>query len=312
MFVEFFWILLVSRSRKQHRLLPFLRLGAEPCLLANEAAMVALLDLEADLLRHIARRGGASVLCAMAQTSQQLRAPIIAAGDEMWREFALARFPCLKSLLELVPTSLSFKSIYRKQLAAVSPEPPPSFPDLSTYVFSVELAVPALGWSAAWSAPVTSFTEGWDRICNPQPWTDATRPAWLTEALADLDTPWEQREDGKGLYSMTLSIFATRRRDLSSFRMFHFSGLDQLGICIVENGTICYETEALPEKEGLVNYHDFDGYGHQGPPFPYHEIMPSLHLATGHVDLGISAGMDVEFAKKYFTIGAPWPEVPVD
>ena len=155
----------VSRSRKQLTAVSLLvaiihaasspRPALEPEPLP---AMVALTDLEADLLAHIARRGGASVLCAMAQTSKQLRAPIIAAGDEMWREFALARFPCLKSLLELVPTSLSFKSIYRKQLAGVAPPPPPSFPDLSAYVFSVELAVPALGWSAAWSAPVTSWT----------------------------------------------------------------------------------------------------------------------------------------------------------
>ena len=82
---RFFACAIISRDRR-----PLSALEPEPCLLANEAAMVALLDLEADLLRHIARRGGASVLCAMAQTSQQLRAPIIAAGDEMWREFALA------------------------------------------------------------------------------------------------------------------------------------------------------------------------------------------------------------------------------
>jgi len=227
----------------------------------TQPAMVALTDLEADLLAHIARRGGASVLCAMAQTSKQLRAPIIAAGDEMWREFALARFPCLKSLLELVPTSLSFNSIYRKQLAGVAPPPPPSFPDLSEYVFSVELAVPALGWSAAWSAPVTSWTypnpayTGWDRICNPQPWTDATRPAWLTEEVADLETTFPPSV----LCSMTLSIVATRRRDLSSFRMFHFTGQPE-GIREIGDGTVCYEEEALPEKVGLVvNYHDFHG-----------------------------------------------------
>ena len=161
--------------------------------------MVALLDLDADLLAHIARRGGAPVLCAMARTSHELRAPLVAAGDALWRDDALARFPCLKSLLELVPTSLPFRSLYRKQLAAVSPQSEDSFPDLSSYVFSVELAVPAIGWSAAWSAEASSFTvehgnghvySGWDKICNPQPWTDATRPEWLTKTLAVMDTRW--------------------------------------------------------------------------------------------------------------------------
>ena len=194
-------------------------------------------------------------------------------------------------MLELVPTSLSFKSIYRKQLAAVSPEPPPSFPDLPAYVFSVELAVPALGWSAAWSAPVTSWTypnpayTGWDRIRNPQPWSDATRPAWLTEEVADLGTTFPPSV----LCSMTLSIVATRRRDLSSFRMFHFTGQPE-GIREIGDGTVCYEEEALPEKVGLVvNYHDFHGYGHQGP-FPYYHIEPTFHIATGHIDLRFALG----------------------
>ena len=127
----------------------------------------------------------------MARTSHELRAPLVAAGDALWRDVALARFPCLKSLLELVPTSLPFKSLYRKQLAAVSPQSEDSFPDLSAYDFTVELAVPAIGWSAAWSAPASSFTvehgnghtvySGWDKICKPQLWTDATRPERLTK-----------------------------------------------------------------------------------------------------------------------------------
>ena len=81
--------------------------------------------------------------------------------------------------------------------------------------------MPAIGWSAAWSAEASSFAEnfdnghvhsGWDKICNPQPWTDATRPEWL------------ESEDGEYISIMTLSVLATRRRDLNSFRIFDFVG----------------------------------------------------------------------------------------
>ena len=318
--------------------------------------MVALLDLDADLLAHIARRGGAPVLCAMARTSHELRAPLVAAGDALWRDSALARFPCLKSLLELVPTSLPFRSLYRKQLAAVSPQSEASFPDLSSYVFSVELAVPAIGWSAAWSAEASSFTvehgnghvySGWDKICNPQPWTDATRPEWLTKTLAVMEEHTEDRprpphrgggtyrqldnyaflnsEDAKSLTTMSLSIIATRRVDLRAFRMFEFTGrgahfdatcryASVIGMRISDN-TVDFDAEPLPEKEGLINFHSFD---HQGC-FPRLEIEPSFDLETGHIHLGLGVSgydrwdsFDVVQAKKYFANCAPWAEVPVD
>ena len=71
------------------------------------------------------------------------------------------------------------------------------------------------------SAEASSFAEnfdnghvysGWDKICNPQPWTDATRPEWV------------ESEDGEYISIMTLSVLATRRRDLNSFRIFDFVG----------------------------------------------------------------------------------------
>ena len=81
--------------------------------------------LDADLLVNIAAKSGsARALPPMLLVNQHWQAALGAGGDVLWKELALARFPRLQSLVALVPSTLPFKTLYRKQLAAHPPHPP--------------------------------------------------------------------------------------------------------------------------------------------------------------------------------------------
>ena len=91
--------------------------------------------LDGDMITAVARLGGAPLTCKMMPVCRTWRAAIDNESERLWKEFAIARFPRLRSLLTLIDAPHSYATWYRKMLAAERPERQPissaSFDDYS-------------------------------------------------------------------------------------------------------------------------------------------------------------------------------------
>lgn len=104
-----------------------------------------------DLLFRFAGFGDAQRLCVLLGTCRAWRVSLLARCEDLWRAFALARFPRLKALLAAsTQPPDSFCALYRNQLMAEGriPTPVPRF-DFSSLIFTVEIDYkdePVLEW----------------------------------------------------------------------------------------------------------------------------------------------------------------------
>ena len=237
------------------------------------------------------------------------RLPHVALGDlqRERQEFAIARFPRLRSMLTLIDAPTSFVSLYRKMLAAEKP-PPLNIPSASfdDYIFSVEFTG-ADGWSCTWSAAATKVGGLYDCLINPQPWTNSARPAWLSEfdrvrddesadAAFDVNASFDERR---------LSIFVTRRCDMSSICLINGLTVEEC-----DEGDVRFAAEDAPMREPLFEQ-EYGPYN-----YPARAVLePSIELETGDVRIGFCYSgydfvelLDEKKALEYLEDHAPWPK----
>lgn len=281
--------------------------------------------LDADLLVNIAAKSGcARALPPMLLVNQHWQAALGAGGDVLWKELALARFPRLQSLVALVPSTLPFKTLYRKQLAAHPPHPPVvhPHPPLSDYVLSFELRHKE--WACSWTTTLR-LTRGDDSLVtfggladgvNPEPWTGAQRPEWCQELDALEENYGNDAVNWLAIQrtvlgALELSIFVTRRKDMSTILLYSSVGHG----FEYDDQYIHFDADGIPQSPMPIESELFYPQGHYEYA-PTAVMEPGVDLANGNVSVGLYVRGYDSFEpfrddqwRMYLASVVPWPVV---
>ena len=254
-----------------------------------------------------------SLLC-MQQTCKSWRAALRISEDEIWKELALERFPSLRGILRLEPTTAPYRRLYFQQLLGerayypcMRPPLDPG-PEMSAYIFSCELYVDheliggstiigeneLLNFMVDIHAGPTTMAK-WERLLEE----------WMKPIIAET-------------HSLHLRVSVTRRADLSTIVLYYDDELDD-GEYDPGDAQVAFTHMAvsLPSKMSAF------GLGTWQPPHGnLHtlEIAPTIsvsdHGRSCQCECEIFNGSDPStdvterLVRTYFTHYAPWPDVP--
>ena len=256
-------------------------------------------------------------LLRMQQTCKSWRAALLISEDEIWKELALVRFPSLRRILRLEPTTAPYRRLYRQQLLGERArlyECPPLDPGpvMSAYIFSCELYLDQepiggatiigedrrLIFKMDMHAGPTSMDE-WDRMMEDQ----------AVQAIAK--------------HTLRLRVSVTRRTDLSTIVLF-----DEYDVSdVFESGDgedlllwFTHFTAPLPSKVGGAGLctHDISAVGHGNlntlafaPTFSVSGKDRSCECQCDFVNNTDLESQSTEcLVRTYFAHYAPWPDVP--
>ena len=257
-------------------------------------------------------------LLCMEQTCKSWRAALRISEDEIWKELALERFPSLRGILRIEPTTAPYRRLYRQQLLgerALHYKCPPldPGPEMSAYIFSCELYLDhqliggstiigedrRLTFKMDMHAGPTSMDE-WVRLMEDQ----------IVQALAK--------------HELRLCVSVTRRADLSTIVLFDdFNVSDVYDSGDDEDLLLWFTpyTASLPSKvegAGLCTHDDISAVGHGNlntlafaSTFSVSGKDRSCECQCDFVNnTDLESQSTERLVRKYFAHYAPWPDVP--
>lgn len=165
------------------------------------------------------------------------RTAIIAQHEHLWRSVTLQRFPILKSILDVEPTTLPFSELYRRQLVsekALKPAESSLTPTVDSYLFTITVETQKHDYSQnevvfQWSGKLKD--NGQDCWATPSLWTAATVPLW--------SQPWKDAWNRRWQESF-VKLQVTR--EFHTLQLLHTRIFDS----DIDNHYIRYDFQGLP------------------------------------------------------------------